>query len=149
METSAGFDTLTLLVSVVVGLVSGVIGAVIGAVTQRHLALQHRRNNAQDALWNYQRTMNDRAASLFEDADADESTVVFVSAHPSDLAKAREDAYKYREFLPKDGQSLIGENRVVRDDRDGPSATGEATDWARRAKQLEKILKEVFGRDKR
>ncbi|TFD54273.1 hypothetical protein E3T46_01035 [Cryobacterium sp. Hh11] len=149
MEFLADIDGPTLMVSVVVGLLSGVLGAIIGAVTQRHLARQQRRNNAQDALWNYHRTMNDRSASLFEDADADESEAVFASTNPSDVARAREDAYKYREFLPKDGQSLIARNRVVRDDLNDHSATGEASDWAQRATQLEKVLKETFGRDKR
>lgn len=134
----------TVLLSVVLGLGGGVVGALIGARAQRRQARDARGEEARAKLRAYERGLLDW--SLEDEAkQMRDGTYVFTSTSLADVAKAREDAFPFADYLPPRKQHLVKSQMADMADY-GQDPLMTSNDLWKRGQELGRALDVLFDR---
>lgn len=134
-------DWPTVVVSLIVGVAGGVVGALITSATQRKLARDAASATANQALWGFQRALNDFAAeqegAIIRDGD------YFTKTTREDLEAARRLAYPHRGYLGAEYTKLVSRNWLGDWDPHGDPLR-PVEDWSKWSNDLEGRLNVVF-----
>ena len=134
----------TVVLSVVLGLGGGVVGALIGAAAQNRQARDARGEAARTKLRAYERGLLDWSIED-ESKIIRDGTFVFTKTSLEDVARAREEAFPFADYLPARKQHLVKSQMAdMPDHQDDPLLM--STDLWKRGQELGRVLDARFDR---
>jgi hypothetical protein len=137
-------DWESIILSLVVGLGGGVAGAIVSNRFQDSRERQAQRLQAKHALMTFQRTLGDKAISMWHDLGYTEDRPSFAKVDWSEVRAARNDAYLYRHYLEPADRQLIESTQIFDDGAHDNDSTTGADSLAFRSSEIEKAIAKVF-----